>query len=315
MKYPARLLRYITIACLCAAGAAMGCAANLPQDKTAAALHRDLQRVVSMKNVIGWSIDRTEYEEMLPSALQSVCRVPPEKRAALLAWQDQRIAELDGPVEAAYEKRGRKLKRVKHLLEMTRIRTLLARSIENADADCPFWIEPSESFRGRQTIDDHWMITSGGGGKFIVFNSGGDTKLNAGGAGRLLFGRAFGTGLAILAGVEIGASAGLDEVDDEGNRQVFFAIDAVAPLVMRFRSLNTYLEIEAGPMYRYAENVPDLTPGVHAGIAIGGRTSRQRWIFPGLVFGVAVERTLPDEGEDPITMFKLGFRAEFDLPW
>lgn len=313
MTYPARAP--VSIAAACAVLVASACAARLPADKSTAALHRDLQRIVSMNAVIGWSIDRTEYEEMLPTALQSVCRVPPETRAALLAWHDQRIAELGGPVEEAYEKRGRKLKRVKHLLEMTRIRTLLARSIDSAAEDCPFWIEPSSAFRGRQTIDDRWLVSTGGGGKFILFNADDETKINAGGAGRLLLGRAFGTGLAVLGGVEVGASAGLEQTDDMGNRQVFFALDAVAPVAVRFRSLNTFFEVEAGPMVRYAENTEDFTPGVHAGLSIGGRASRQRWIFPGLVFGVALERTLPDEGEPAITMFKLGFRAELDLPW
>ncbi len=268
-----------------------------------------------MNAVVGWSIDRTEYEEMLPSALQSVCRASPKSRALLLAWHDQRIAELGGPVEKAYRKRGRKLKRVKHLLEMTRIRTLLAKSIDSANADCPFWLEPSDGFRGRQTIDDRWLVSLGGGGKFILFNADDGTKINAGGAARLLLGRAFGTRLAVLGGVELGPSAGLETIDEMGNRQVFFALDAVAPLVARFRGLNTFFEVEVGPLARYSENSDGLTPGLHVGFAVGGRTSRQRWIFPGLVFGIAFERTLPDKGEPAITMFKLGFRAELDLPW
>ena len=295
--------------------ATLACARNLPADKSAAALHRDLHRIVSMTAVVGWSIDRTEYEQMLPTALQSVCRISPDKRTMLLAWHDQRIAEMGGPLEQAYQKRGRKLSRVKALLEMTRIRTLLARSIETAEADCPFWLEPSDVFRSRQTTDDRWLVSAGGGGKFIVLNSGGDTNINAGGAGRLLVGRTIGTRFSILGGLEIGGSGGRAEETADGTRELYFAIDAVAPLIMRYHMLNSYLEIEGGPMYRIAENVDDPTPGIHGGIAIGGRTSRQRWIFPGVVFGLALERTFANPGDEPITMFKLGFRAELDLPW
>lgn len=291
----------------------LGCRQTWPADQSTAALYRDLQRLVGLNTVVGWEIDRIEYRELLSDALMSVCRVPVEKRAALLDWLDKRIAALGGPVEKAYEQRGRNLDRVQGLLELTRIRGLLQVSSKSAVTDCPFWIHPEKPFRGRQIADDKWLVSLGGGGKAIGVLRGDTPALSGGGAGRLLLGRAFGSRWTVLAGAEIGGSGELPREDGD-SQGVVLSADLVTPLVVRFGFVNTYLELEAGYLYRITEGPEGNSSGAHAGIAFGGRASRRRWLFPGAVFGIAIERTFPRMG-DGLWMIKLGFRAQLDMPF
>src|SRR5689334_25331142 len=104
----------------------------------------------------------------MPAALDSVCRVDPLARRSLLTWLDEEIHRLGGPVEDAYVARGRRLSAVDELLEVTRIRAVLARADAIAPADCPFWLDVEEPFEGRQIGDDRWQLTLGGGGKAIA---------------------------------------------------------------------------------------------------------------------------------------------------
>ena len=85
------------------------CGGALPPQADSAALHRDLERLVELADAEGWSIDRLEMEEALPSALESVCRTKASTRDALLAWLDARIAAKGGDVETAYQARGKDL--------------------------------------------------------------------------------------------------------------------------------------------------------------------------------------------------------------
>jgi hypothetical protein len=300
-------LRAVVLIAACAACAAR----NVPRDRTSAALYRDLEREVTAAKTNGWMIDRVEVENALPAALDSVCRVDPLARRSLLAWLDGEIDRLGGPVERAFVARGRDLSAVEALLEITRIRMVLARADAVAPVDCPFWLEVEDPFRGRQISDDRWQLTIGGGGKAIAYRQGGRSDLSFGGAGRLLVGRGFGSRGALFAGAELGASASFPK-DDLGQRgALVIAIDAVVPLVYRHTLTNTYFEVEAGWLGHTTEDDPGaIDHGVHVGASIGVRALRTRFFFPGVAFGVSYERTLV--GGDDLSMFKLGARLAFD---
>src|SRR5690606_35308280 len=81
---------------------AAACARQVPPSSPAAALYRDLERLVAVAEATGWKVDRLEVDRLLPAVLASVCRVRPEVRAAVTAWIDQEIAAAGGPVEEAY---------------------------------------------------------------------------------------------------------------------------------------------------------------------------------------------------------------------
>ena len=293
-----------------AAGAA-GCARTVPADPTMAALYRDLERQVTVAAAAGWSVDRLEVEDALPAALDSVCRVEPGARRRLLAWIDAEIVRLGGPVEVAFERRGRDLSAVDDLLVLTRARKVLARADEAAAADCPFWIGVEHPFRGRQISDDRWMLTLGGGGKGIAIRQGDQQDLSFGGAGRLLAGRGLGSRSALFVGLELGASASFPK-DDLGERGALrIAVDLVAPLVYRHTFTSAYVEAEAGWVGHTTEDaLGTIDHGFHLGVSVGARALRTRFFFPGAALGLSYEQVATD-GPD-LQMLKLGARVAFD---
>ena len=92
-----------------------------------------------------------------------------------------------------------------------------------------------------------------------------------------------------------------------------FRRDVVAPVVYRWTLTNSYLEAELGWLGRAteADDWASFEHGVHAGVAIGARALRTRFVFPGAAIGLSWERTFID-GAD-YTTIKLGARVTFDL--
>ncbi len=284
-----------------------------PQDPTTRTLYRDLERQVTVTSATGWGTDRREIEGMLESTLDSVCRVDPLARRELGAYLEAEIRRLGGPVEAAWRSRGKQLSKVADLLVVTRMSLLLAQA-EQASAECPFWIEPDASgaFRGRQISERRWQVSFGGGGKGIVVTQGDRTDLKFGGAGRLLFGRAFASGDALFVGLEVGGSAGFPKNELGERTALEIGADFVTPLVYRRTLTNAYFELEAGWLGHSTEaDWTDLDHGVHLGFAFGARALRTRFLFPGAALGMSWERTFLD-GAD-VTTFKIGARVAFDL--
>jgi len=289
-------------------GFACGGAARPYADSTA--LRQDLQRLVGLASAEGWEIDRVELEDALPPALNSICRTTTTAQEQLRAQLDAQIAARGGDVATVYEQRGHSLSAVSTLLTLTRVRMLLVRGMEVAEADCPFWLRPSPRFRGRQILDDRWFLSLGGGGKGIVVSQGGESDVNFGGAGRLMLGRGFGAHATLLTGVELGGSASFPRAENGDRGALSITADIVAPIVYRHRRVNSYWELEAG----YVAHTPDdrFAPahGARIGFAVGGSASRRRWLFPGAVFGISYERIAEDV---TLHFIKLGFRVAIDI--
>jgi hypothetical protein len=304
------MLRAAAVIVLLSAWAA--CAETLPPPGSGRALYGDLQRMVRWRQTQGWLADRLAIRALELDALDSTCRTPAPDRDALLAWLDGQIARRGGPVEEAWLRAGKDLGAVEELLELTRVRLLLASAIGSAPADCPFWIEADEPFRGRQIADDRWQLVVEGGGKGIFLRQTGDLDLSAGGAGRVLIGRSAGRHLAFFTGVELGGGAELRR-DAQGERGVVFAFDLVAPAVVRWRLVSSYLELEAGYLAHWTERDDDFVSGLHLGAAFGFKALRQRWFVPGIAIGVAYERTFPADDRPTLEMFKVGLRVTLDF--
>jgi len=286
----------------------------LPPPRTQAILYRDLERVVTVEATKGWGIDRLELESLLPSALESVCRVEPPERRGLLEWLAGEIARHGGPVEQAWRERGKKMSRIDHLLMLTRIQKVLEHADRAADADCPFWVEPDPRFAGRQISDDRWELTGGGGGIAIGVVQGDRADLQGGGTGRLLIGRWIRHSTAIYGGLELSASGSFPKDMVTGERgQLVVSVEAVPMLVYRHTFLNSYLEVEAGAVGHATEQDPmDVDRGAHLGLAFGGRATRTRFFFPGAAFGISYERVFTNEGPD-LQFLKAGLRVAFDV--
>lgn len=292
---------------------AAACAERLPPARSSANLYRDVQRIVNVRETLGWRIDRVEREELLPDALDSVCRATPAARSEALAWVDARIVALGGDVEEAWRKAGRRLAKVRPLLELHRIRLVLDAAIEAAPRDCPFWLTPREPFHGRQVADDRWLLTLEGGGKGVLLHSAGETDFAGGGAGRLLLGRTFGRRLGLHAGIEGGGSAGFPRDAMGARTSLVLALDLVFPVVLRIRFVNSYLELEGGWLAHVTEDDGDARSGIHAGVAMGVRSARERWFTPGLALALTWERVFEDDTAPAITFIKLGLRVSIDV--
>lgn len=282
-----------------------------PRDPATAALFRDLERLVTVAEAAGWGIDRTEVEGLLDQALDSVCRVPPLDRRVLAGWLDERLALAGGSAVAAWRARGKKLDAIEDELVFERVRLLLRRADEVSAADCPFYLEPTPGFAGRQMSNGRWQVTLNTGGKAILVHQDARTDVRFGAAGRLIAGRVTRGGTGIYLGGELGTSASFPK-NDQGERVgLVLAIDLVAPVVVRWTWLNSYLELDAGWLGRATErDFTDVEHGVHLGVALGARALRTRFLFPGAGFGVAVERLF---GDDDSWQLKLGARASFDI--
>ena len=282
-----------------------------PRDPDTRALFRDLERHVTVAATTGWGVDRLEIEAMLDGALDSACRTDPLARRSLRAWLEAELARRGGPVDQAWRARGKDLSRVEDLLVLTRVKLLLARTEELA-GDCPFWLEPEHPFRGRQIVERGFLLAFGGGGKGIAIARGDRVDLSFGGAGRLLFGRAFSGGHALLVGGEIGASAAFPK-DAAGERtSLVIGADLVAPIIYRRTITNTYVEVEAGWLGRTSEqDWAAFDHGIHVGAAFGARALRTRFVFPGAALGVSWERTF--QGGEDVTLLKVGARVTFEL--
>ncbi len=293
---------------------ATACSRTLPPDRTAAALYRDLERAVTVQEAAGWGIDRSEIESLTPTALLSLCRTPLPGREALLAWLDARIVTLGGPVEDAWRARGKKLSRVQTLLDLTRMRMLLAAAAAAAPHDCPFYLEPRADFDGRQIIDDRWVLTLEGGGKAIITRRA-DLKpeLTGGGAGRVLGGYTFGSRVTVRSGLELDASADFPRMPSGMTGNLQFAFDLAAPLVLRWHFVNSFADVETGYLMHFTEDNTHLTPGVRVGLAFGANALRRLWLIPGVALAVSYERTFPDDGTPALQVVKIGVRVSIDI--
>lgn len=280
-----------------------------PRDPSERRLFRDFERIVTVTATTGWASDKLEIDGVAKAALDSSCRTDPLARRELARWLEGEIRRRGGPVERAYVVSGKDMNVIEDLLVLTRVQLLLARTEELAN-DCPFWLDVERPFTGRQISEHKWEISAGGGGKAIGISQGGKQDLSAGGAGRLVIGRAFTDEHSLYAGLELGASAQFPK-DAAGMRtSLLLGIDAVVPLVYRYTLTNTYFEAEAGYLARTnEENWNRYDKGIHVGFGFGGRALRTRWVFPGVVFGVSYERTFDDD----VTLLKIGARVSFDL--
>src|SRR6185436_6811358 len=101
----------------------LGCGPALPWQPAQRALVRDVKRVVDVRGNVGWFIDESEIQAVLPDVMKSFCQVPVENRRQALAWLDMEIIAQGGPdVAAAWKAHGKKLSEVETLLLATRSR-------------------------------------------------------------------------------------------------------------------------------------------------------------------------------------------------
>lgn len=311
-------------AALAAGGVA--CAPALPEGQPHRALVRDLARVVDVRSRVGWLVDESELQAVIPDAMKSVCQVSPYERAVARGWVDARIADLGGDVVKVWRARGKSLSDVQDLLLLSRVRLLLARADEWARQErCPFWLEPSDDFRGVHVLGTRLVLTVEGGGRFTEEFALGEVRYGGGGSGRLLGGYHFGETWGLLVGAEFGGSARFTNLrlGEQSEFPELVAL-AAAPLVLRWHyGLSTHLELEAGPMAHIGRAEVDQLSrhveiqfdwGYRVGLAVGGSYLRlARGVIPKFGFAVTIDQVPGADGRATLTQFSVGFRTGIDL--
>jgi hypothetical protein len=279
------------VAAVALAGA--GCLTRAPATGTPVyALYADLSKIVTTRTRGGWEIDAHEVEEGSTKALTSVCQTTEVTRADLRTWLDQTILDLGGPVEDAYVRLGKKKRKVRELLELTRIRLLLDRAVDRAATDCPFWLAPDDRFAGVHGDADRLVLMFESSGTFFFLpDPGGGTTFGGGGSGRLLAGWGFGQFFTLILGAEAGA-AGTFPPDTmmSGSRALVPRFFGLLPLLARFHYYTYQVELEGAFGWQFSEADPVPRPGFRAAFALGASVLRVASILPYGTIGLEVER-------------------------
>jgi len=252
-----------------------------PNPAAVRALREDLERLIEVQVSGSWRIDRYEIDDMMPSALMSVCRSLPRARYQLLAELDANVHELGGPLEVAYAKNGKDLSKLSDLLFVTRVRDLLAEAIRRAPNECPVYIEPDSNFRGWQSDNGRVSLNLETGGLIQFRRTESRWTYGGGGVGRLLISRGFGN-VSILVGPEFAGGAMLKPGAESFVINYFPAI----PLVLRVYDKSWHYDFETAAVSWFQADDTRFSWGVRAGFTVGVQSRRTRGVIPwaGLTF-------------------------------
>lgn len=293
-------------------------AAALPAEATATrgdaavveSLRYDLEKMVALRDQRGWTIDRIEIEAMLPDALLSVCRVRAVDRDATIAAYDADINALGGPAAARWRAGHRDLGRLRPTITLERARGLLTTAMARADADCPFHVEPSASFRGRQRDSEGVTFNAEGGGLASVGARNGRLRVGGGGAARLSASFGLGPGWNLRVGPEMGGAALVDDQLRPDDVTVDFLV--ALPVALR-RTRGAYLmDIELAPV---TVGIPwQQGPqrwGGRVGLLVGVSALRLRELLPWTGLVVMGEAVAPRMNEGWMWSVRAGVRVGF----
>jgi hypothetical protein len=310
-----RLAVLVASAALVTARAAAGADAAAPpaggeQSIAVTGLIIDLEKMVEAQAALGWTIDRYEYEEMMSPALMSVCSATEAARAAALAALERQEAALGGPAEAAFRKNGGDLRELGELLLITRVRTLLAAAMRRAPFECPFWLRPSPSFRGREIDAYRTTLNMEGGGLGVLQGDGQNALVGAGGSARLLLGRGLDERWTFLAGGEFGGTALFNQDGTETRFPIGFVV--ALPIVLRRNDRTWHYEGEVASLAYFTHDDMRPSPGLRAGALVGVSTLRVRNIMPWVGVGAAFEYVFDTAVRPAQWALKAGGRIGFD---
>lgn len=273
----------------------------------AAGLLADVERIVSVEQSLGWFVDRTAYEEVLPAMLQSVCRTSPAARIEARTELARRSREL-GSARQLFVFAGRRLDgKAKEALFVERQLGALEHAMARADADCPFFVQPEPDFIGRQTDRNRFTLSLETGGMIQIRRTEGDWTFGGGGTGRILPGYGFGGAITVLAGAEFGGGAMIrpGAVPTQLAINYFPAI----PVVVRFHDVSWHYDLELAPVALFQADDQDFSYGVRLGGAIGVAALRTRGFLPWAGLAMAWERYFESGGRASAVFLRGGLRV------
>ena len=268
-----------------------------------AALIADVERVVVAHEEAGWFIDDQEYASIVPTLLESACRVtPPARRAAL----ERLASQADTDPERLYRRQGEMTADVEAALRARRSWEAFRRTLERTD-ECPFFVLPTEDFQGRQTERNKWIVHLEGGGVAEAVRMAGRLAVGGGGNGRLLLGRGFGDSISVLAGGEIGGGAVLRRPDDSDQFSLKYL--AAMPIVLRLHELNWLYDVEIAPLAMLQGDDLGLQWGARLGGLVGLSALRARDFLPWVGVALAVDQYFEGDGLPSAQVLRGGIRV------
>lgn len=236
-------------------------------------------------------------------------------RAGLRAWIERRIAEEGGSARKVWEENGREFSAIRDIIELERVRGALDYGMEHAEADCPFWMPPSDEFRGVHASTGRLVIIaeSMGGLQFLL---GGDSTFGGHGTGRILPAWGIDDRLTLAAGAELGVASTFPQ-DADGSRSVSAAVVGGVPVLLRVHDESWRYDTEVAWTFRAPESVDADGPrreqrrqGGRVAQALGIAAPRLAGVQPYVLVFVGYE-LLPGEG-GPLHVLRGGTRVGFD---
>lgn len=298
-----RLARLILILLLA------GCGAR-PTHPVEDALYTDLRIIVVTEERIDWIIDESEFQQITPRVMESVCQTPPPQRAGLRRWLDQAIQAEGGNAEQVWRSNGKDLGEVSDLLELERIRGALTHAEARLE-DCPFWLEPDPNFTGVQSSRARFTILAESmGGMQLVLDD--ELFLGAAANGRLipLFGLTHHTNFGV--GLEGGAASTFPR-DKDGVRSVKAVFTLGVPLLFRVSNGPWRFDTEVAGTLRIPDSDTGQTqPGVRLSQAIGTTTVRIAGFMPYVMLWAGYEYIPDYNGNRGFSVIRAGPRVGVD---
>ena len=283
-------------------------AVSAEEERAARVLVRDLMRIVMVQEQTGWGIDHYEYESMLPSALETLCRSP----ESALPRVEQQLSEatdaLGGDPAQRLSEPGVTMDDIGDLMQAWRTEELFKRALDARDR-CPFWMKAREDFGGLHSEEDRFSIHLEGGGALIGRFIDGELRFGAGGGGRLMFGYGLSESWDLRVGGGFGGGALADETVSAENLEADFYMDI--PLVVRHSGVLWRQEIEVAGI---AHGIPWKEPmqfGMRVGGLIGVGYLRVQEIMPWAGLGIYAEYSFARDGMPELWTLRAGVRVGF----
>ena len=273
-------------------------------------LRYDLEKIVELREQGGWAIDRLELEAMLPDALLSVCRVPQGERTATVRSYDAQIQAMGGPAAGRWRSGERDLDTLRPTIALERTRALLLAAMTRAAEDCPFYLEPSLSFRGRQRASEGVTLNAEGGGLASVGGRAGRLRVGGGGAARISASFGLGPGWNLRIGPELGGAALVDNQLRTDDVTVDFLI--ALPVALR-RTIGAYIvDVEAAPVIvGIPWQAAEQRWGGRVGLLVGVSALRLRELLPWTGLVIMGEAIAPRRDEGWMWSVRAGIRVGF----
>ena len=266
-------------------------------------LRADLERIITTEEAAGWFLDRTHYESMHPSVLQSTCRATPAARELL---SDRLASEraVAGDPRALYEAAGKKVtSAVERSLHLERLHTALLRAMVEP---CPFWIRSEKGYDGRQTDRNRLTLNAETGGLLALRYTANRFTVGFGPSFRVLLGLGF-DHVTILAGPELSGAAMLR--DDSGTSDFIVNYFPAIPVVVRIRYVNWIYSVETGVVSLFQGGEPGINLGLRAGFGVGFMALRNRFFTPWAGISVYQEHYFANEYRPAAEYFRGGLRV------